>query len=82
MTRRPYITCRELFDFIHDYLSNELPADERAELERHLAVCPSCVVYLESYRATEHMARAVADDDAPSDAPEELIAAILAARRT
>ena len=30
------------------YLSGELPAAERAEVERHLAVCPQCAAELES----------------------------------
>jgi anti-sigma factor RsiW len=76
----PYITCRQLIDFIGAYLDQELPAEERAEFERHLAVCPSCVAYLSTYRKTITMAQRAGSDPAPADVPETLIAAILAAR--
>ena len=76
------ITCRELLDFIIDYFEDELPPRQRAEFQRHLDVCPACVAYLDSYRQTAELARALADRDAElaSSAPEPLIAAILAAR--
>ena len=83
MTDRPYITCRELIDFILDYLSGELPADQRAEFERHLAVCPPCQRYLQTYQQTVAMEKQAfrEAEDAPADAPEELVRAILASRR-
>lgn len=77
---RPYITCRQLIDFIGAYLDEELPGDERAEFERHLAVCPSCMSYLSTYRKTIALTQASGDAPAPADVPESLVAAILAAR--
>jgi anti-sigma factor RsiW len=50
-------TCREVIDFLLDYLEGELDADRRRAFERHLAECPSCVAYLDSYRATIELAR-------------------------
>ena len=81
---KPFITCRELLDFLGDYVDAELPAAQLAEFHRHLAVCPSCVNYVETYKATRLLGRAACCDprDAPpADVPEPLIAAILAARR-
>jgi anti-sigma factor RsiW len=80
------VTCRELADFILDYLSGDLAADVRAAFEHHLTLCPACVNYLDAYKATIDLTRRVvrgADGsaDAPSDAPEELVRAILAARQ-
>ena len=43
------MTCRELADFIADYLSDELPAHVRAAFDEHLRVCPNCVKYLAGY---------------------------------
>ncbi len=83
MKDHDYITCRELIDFIADYLDNELPGPMRREFERHLKVCPSCVAYLESYRQTVRLGRFVlAPSDEPADAlvPEGLLAAIRKAR--
>jgi len=78
------VTCRELADFIGDYLSGELRADSRAEFERHLRLCPNCRRYVAEYELTVKLGkRAFADEDAgvPADVPEDLVQAILAARR-
>ncbi len=76
------LTCREVLDFLADYVSAELPEAQRAEFERHLSVCPPCVAYLKSYQATMRMGAEAFDDvDAPPP-PEALVQAILAARRT
>jgi hypothetical protein len=61
-----------------------LLAEARAEFDRHLAECPWCVAYLDSYKKTIQLARAAfaAAEDAPPprDAPEELIQAVVCAR--
>jgi anti-sigma factor RsiW len=75
------MNCREFTDFLDDYLSGAQPAGERAEFEKHLALCPQCVAYLDSYRKTVQLGKAsCADDSPPADAPDELIQAILRAR--
>ena len=79
---RPYITCQQLIDFIMSYLDDELPADQRAEFDRHMAACPSCVDYLKTYETTVSLAKSCAHDDAvPDEVPESLVQAILAARK-
>jgi anti-sigma factor RsiW len=78
------VTCRELADFIADYLSEALPGDTRTHFERHLGACSTCGRYLEGYRETVKLGRSAFDDpDAPvpDTVPEELVKAILAARR-
>jgi anti-sigma factor RsiW len=78
------MNCREFTEFLHEYLFGNLAAEERAEFEKHLAECPWCVAYLDSYQKTiqlEKDAFSVAEDaPPPADAPEELIQAILRAR--
>ncbi len=77
------ITCRELTDFLMAYLDGDLSPLERAEFERHLAVCPPCVAYLDTYKQTIQIGKSVCgrpDDPLPRDIPEDLIKAILAAR--
>ena len=81
MDARPYMTCQELIDFIMGYLDNELPPDQRAEFDRHMAVCPSCVDYLKTYEKTVLLAKTCADDPVPDDVPESLVQAILEARK-
>ena len=78
------MNCREFTEFLHEYLFGDLPGGERAEFEKHLAECPWCVAYLDSYQKTiqlEQDAFSTAEDaPPPADAPEELVQAILRAR--
>jgi len=79
------VTCREFADFMNDYLSDELSSASQAQFKRHLSLCTNCQKYLTSYEETVKLGkRAFQDDDAalPLDVPEELVRAILAARRS
>lgn len=77
------MTCREFVEFLNAYLNGDLTPVERAEFERHLAVCPACVRYLQSYETTVVLTQTTLAADArdASEAPGELIDAILAAKR-
>jgi len=84
---KPFITCKELFDFLGEYADGSLAPATLEEFHRHLAVCPSCVNYVESYKATRLLGKAALcdphdpDQPAPAEVPEALIRAILAARK-
>jgi anti-sigma factor RsiW len=73
------MTCQQLVEFIGRYRDNELEQDVRAEFERHLGVCPSCVAYLKTYEQTVLLAKTSADEPVPAEVPDSLVKAILAA---
>jgi anti-sigma factor RsiW len=75
------MTCRELNDFVLDYLSSELPVPLRQAFDRHLDACVNCRMYLATYEATIEVQRlAFRADPAPeAPLPEDLVQAILAA---
>ena len=77
------LTCQEVLDFLSDYVEGRLPAAEHARLEEHLAVCPPCVDYLRSFQATLAACRSLRGSDLAQlpPLPEELVQAIVAARR-
>ena len=75
------MTCRECIDFLLAYFDGELSEEERAQFELHLQKCPPCVHYLRSYEVTMRACRGCFDD-ADDPMPEELVKAILAARRS
>lgn len=80
------MTCKELVDFLDDYLEGALPENQRCVFEHHLGDCPPCLDYLESYRRTVEAARAALDPDGlepitTCEVPPQLIQAILRARR-
>ena len=70
------MVCREVIAFLDEYVDDRIDGNRRADFDRHLAVCDSCVAYLGSYRETIRMARAASP--AIEDVPPELITAILA----
>jgi anti-sigma factor RsiW len=78
------MNCREFAEFLHEYLFGNLPAEQRAEFDKHLAECPRCVAYLDSYQKTMQLEQAAFSIPEgarlPADAPEALIQAILSAR--
>jgi anti-sigma factor RsiW len=77
------VTCRDFVEFLSEYLSGELTAAECAEFEAHLAACPACVAYLDTFRKTILLGKTVCtdtEDRVPDEVPEQLVRVILAAR--
>ena len=78
------IDCDEFEGFILAYLEGDLPARQRFVFETHLKVCRECRDYLAAYRASLELARASyrgPSHQPPEEMPEDLIKAIVAARR-
>lgn len=78
------MTCREFTAFLADYLAGELPGSQRQAFHAHLAECPSCVAYMNTYQETIRLGRAAfrsGGQDVPEEVPEDLVQAILSARR-
>ena len=75
--------CREFVEFLMEYLDGALAEPERNVFEEHIGDCPACVNYLDTYRATVRLGNRICtpDADVPPDVPEELVRAILSARR-
>ena len=76
--------CRELAEFLMEYVSGELPKENRAHFELHLSRCPNCLDYLAQYESTIKAGRIACgdmSDELPADVPDDLVKAILAARK-
>jgi anti-sigma factor RsiW len=79
----PPITCRELIDFLDDYVEERLGASVRATFEAHLAACRHCREYLRTYRDTIRLAQsacAETGDGIPASMPGDIVRAVLAAK--
>jgi anti-sigma factor RsiW len=46
------IACRELVEIVTDYLEGALDPATMAAVDRHLAQCPHCVLYVDQMRET------------------------------
>ena len=63
------LTCKEIIEgFLADYLDATLSPEIVAELEGHLANCPPCLAYLNTYKRT----REVVGRTAPAEMPPEM----------
>ena len=64
------------------YLDGELPDARRRSFEFHIRTCRECREYLAAYRASLELAKKgeALEDDALPDVPEDLVAAVMAAR--
>jgi len=77
------MTCEVLEDFVVDYVDGSLPSRQRRKFNLHLGACGSCRRFIENYRKTIALNKAVLNDLPEPDAgemPEALVQAILAAR--
>lgn len=66
------MTCRELIEFIMDYLEGELPPEVRAHIEEHLHLCPPCVHFYQSYQITIRITRQLAPTPMPKSLDAKL----------
>ncbi|MBK8915759.1 MAG: zf-HC2 domain-containing protein [Phycisphaerales bacterium] len=76
------MTCREVAEFLSDYVEGRMDPALRERFAGHLAECPPCVTYLDSFQTTISLAKAACGGGPAGDPqpPEGLVSAILAAR--
>lgn len=79
------ITCKDFVEFIRRLLDGELSEEESREFDAHMGICPSCIDYLESIKTTRKCCKGLCDeqagDELPADVPEQLVQAILKAKK-
>ena len=77
------LTCKQIAEFLDDVVEGRLTRTQQTVFDTHLALCPPCTDYVAGYKQCVELAKCSCDDDdaPPSDMPEELMSAILAARK-
>ena len=78
------MTCREVDQLLMQYVAGELRADVVSVFDDHLAGCPDCRAYLDSYRRTIALGKsAFADGNQPASeiVPEDFVKAVAAAAK-
>jgi anti-sigma factor RsiW len=56
-TRAVISCCRDVIEFCLDFIEGALPGDEQQKFRQHLAHCPACVVFFETYQKTPEVSR-------------------------
>ncbi len=79
------ISCREFEAFLIDYFDDSLPKRQRLIFEMHLKLCRECREYLIAFKRSIDVSKRVCadlDEPTPADVPEDLVRAIIDARKT
>jgi RNA polymerase sigma-70 factor (ECF subfamily) len=64
--------CLEVFARLSEYLDGDLPAEDCAEMEAHIADCPPCVEFVQNLKRCVGAARDMQSDCRPEPMPKEL----------
>ena len=57
--------CREITDLLVDYMTGELDPGTLSAFEEHLALCPDCVAFLNTYTKTVQVTRSLRYESIP-----------------
>ena len=80
MAGREAMKCREISEFLMQYLEGELPPDVAEHFRGHLEACRDCRAFLDCYQRTISMAKLCKCEQSRAAVPEDLVKAILRAR--
>ena len=74
--------CKELAEFLMDYVSGDLPAESRTHFEFHISKCKNCHQYLVQYEVTVRAGKLACNElsDEMLAIPDDLVKAVMAAR--
>jgi anti-sigma factor RsiW len=73
------MNCRELSQFLMEYVADTLDRDVHVTFEAHVSGCHNCHTYLVQYRETIRAGQLACHDDDVADLPEDLVRAVLEA---
>lgn len=71
------MTCREVLDFLSDYVDGDLSESVHQTFEGHMGRCPNCQTLLDQIRTTIVLARQTGQEPDLPPLPEDLVAAIM-----
>ena len=74
------VACVELVALASDYLDGTVSPELRERIDRHLAGCEGCTVYIDQLRSVIDAAGHLAPDAVPEEAVDRLLGVFRAAR--
>lgn len=72
----PLLTCKQFLQELSDYLDENLDAETKAGLEKHISECPNCFVVCDTTKKTIRVYRGMDSYPMPSDVEARLMAAL------
>ena len=53
----PLEHCADCVELLGEYIDGSLPPERAAALEAHLSLCPPCITFVRTYKATRNLCR-------------------------
>ena len=70
------LTCKDFLAELSDYLDEQIDAELRAKLERHITECPNCWVIADTTRKTIRIYKGMEPYPIPSEVESRLMTAL------
>jgi len=70
------LTCKDFLHELSDYLDENLDAEVRAKLEKHITECPNCWVIADTTRKTIKIYKGMEPYAIPADVESRLMKAL------
>jgi len=64
--------CRDIGQLLHDYAEGLLGLQVQQQLEQHLADCPGCTAFVNTYKQTIHLSKELRCEEIPPELQEKL----------
>ena len=59
--------CKDCVDLLGEYIEGTLPPDRAKALEDHLSLCPPCITFVRTYKATRKLCRSALMREMPRE---------------
>jgi len=70
------LTCKEFLQELSDYLDENVDAEIRAKLERHITECPNCWVVCDTTKKTIRIYKGMEPQPIPPEIESRLMSAL------
>jgi len=70
------LTCKEFLQELSDYLDENVDAEIRAKLERHITECPNCWVVCDTTKRTIRIYKGMEPQPIPPEIESRLMSAL------
>jgi len=67
------MNCQTFVELVTAYLEDQLSAEERADFEEHMRLCPGCDTYLDQFRTTISLLGQLPEESISSGARSRLL---------
>lgn len=75
-------TCKKvILDLLVEYEEGAMTPEDRSHFERHIEMCPPCVRFLTTYRATGKTLKLLKPEEIPPDLAQSVLAFVRARTR-